>query len=102
MSEVAGLAAACTSEARISPPGPEPRKAAISTPNSFARRRAFGEILAALAAGGWDATGASGPTHDSGFPLAACAFEVSYSAGGFLSGGTIRVMVRSPADTGPT
>ena len=39
-------AVACTSEARISPPGPEPRRPAISTPNSFARRRAFGEILA--------------------------------------------------------
>src|SRR5579863_1824478 len=39
-------AAACTSDARISPPGPEPRTAAISTPNSFASRRALGEILA--------------------------------------------------------
>ena len=43
-------AAACTSEARISPPGPEARTVARSTPNSLASRRALGEILALGAA----------------------------------------------------
>src|ERR1700722_15335801 len=37
-------AAAKTSEARISPPGPDPCKGVMSTPCSLARRRAFGEI----------------------------------------------------------
>ena len=41
------VSAASTSEARISPPGPEPRIVAMSTPSSLASRRALGEILAA-------------------------------------------------------
>src|SRR5579859_7862886 len=40
------VAEACTSEARISPPGPEPCTFTISTPSSLARRRALGEIFA--------------------------------------------------------
>src|ERR1700680_4684715 len=45
--------AAKTSEARISPPDPDPRKLAMSTPCSLASRRALGEIcvLAAAAPG---------------------------------------------------
>src|SRR5271169_5853716 len=39
-------AAACTSEARISPPGPEARTVARSMPSSLASRRALGEIFA--------------------------------------------------------
>ena len=42
-------AAARMSDARISPPGPDPRRPARSTPCSLARRRAFGEILAGCA-----------------------------------------------------
>src|ERR1700722_14541120 len=38
-------AAAMMSEARISPPAPEPWTSARLTPASLARRRAFGEIL---------------------------------------------------------
>src|ERR1700676_5574752 len=53
-------AAACTSDARISPPGPEPRTVAMSTPNSFARRRAFGEILAPGAAVGSEGLAGAG------------------------------------------
>lgn len=50
MAAVAGLAcvfckAAVTSDARISPPGPDPRKLERCTPCSAARRRAFGDIL---------------------------------------------------------
>src|ERR1700744_5913669 len=45
------LAAASMSEARISPPVPEPVTPEISTPSSLARRRALGEILAADAVG---------------------------------------------------
>src|SRR4029077_4212837 len=37
-------AAACTSSAVIVPSGPVPLKPLVSTPNSFARRRALGEI----------------------------------------------------------
>src|SRR5271169_6717340 len=47
-------AAACTSEARISPPGPEARTVARSIPSSLASRRALGEIFAPDA--GADAT----------------------------------------------
>src|SRR6266700_4595064 len=39
-------AAACTSDARISPPGPEACTVVRLTPNSFASRRALGEIFA--------------------------------------------------------
>src|SRR5436190_18162526 len=39
------------SSARISPPGPEPVRREISTPFSWARRRAFGEIRAVPRAG---------------------------------------------------
>src|SRR6202789_589716 len=39
------------SDARISPPPPDPRTAARSTPCSRARRRAFGEILTDCVAG---------------------------------------------------
>src|ERR1022692_3848662 len=47
-----GAEPAGTSAARISPPGPEPRTVARSTPNSFASRRALGEVFTpALAAG---------------------------------------------------
>src|SRR6266853_1557725 len=42
-------AAARISAARISPPGPDPRRSARLTPRSLARRRALGEILAACA-----------------------------------------------------
>src|SRR5581483_1515793 len=38
------LAACMTSSARISPPGPEPRRRVTSTPCSRARRRALGEM----------------------------------------------------------
>src|ERR1700680_888782 len=38
------LAAAKTSEARISPPDPDPRTLVMSTPCSLASRRALGEI----------------------------------------------------------
>src|SRR5579884_3451664 len=41
-------AAACTSAARISPSGPDPRRVARSTPRSLARRRALGEIFAVV------------------------------------------------------
>src|ERR1700686_176027 len=44
--------AAWTSEARISPPEPEPCTVARSTPNSLARRRALGEIFALVGAAG--------------------------------------------------
>src|ERR1700685_4231335 len=53
-------AAAGTSDARISPPEPEPRTVERSMPLSFARRLALGEILAlhdaagGKAVGGWD------------------------------------------------
>ena len=87
-------AAACTSEARISPPGPDPRKPEISTPNSLARRRALGEIRAlgaapgpGVAAAAWagstllcDTARAPGAVADS-------------SCGGFSPGATIHAMV---------
>ena len=38
LAEAGAAAAACTSEARISPPGPEPRTAEISTPDGYAVR----------------------------------------------------------------
>src|ERR1700689_5283694 len=91
----AGAAAdACTSEARISPPGPDPCRLETSTPNSFARRRALGEILA------------PGATACSGAVAAACAgsfvlcdtarapgAEKDSSAGGFSPGATIHAIV---------
>src|ERR1700685_4324057 len=46
--ELADAPAACTSLARISPPGPEPCTREISTSSSFARRRALGEIFAVV------------------------------------------------------
>src|SRR5580704_17165225 len=39
----------CTSSAVIVPSGPVPRTSEMSTPRSFARRRAFGEIYAVAA-----------------------------------------------------
>ena len=52
-------AAFMMSSARISPPGPDPRSVAMSTPCSRARRRAFGEILAPAAETGSGAAGAA-------------------------------------------
>src|SRR5579872_6436000 len=64
-------AAACTSEARISPSAPEPRTLAKSTPNSLARRRALGEILAL--AGGAEAVVLAGVAGREDDPVCACA-----------------------------
>src|ERR1700722_6198279 len=80
--DAAGAAAACTSDARISPLALEPRTVAITTPNSFARRLALGEILALWAADVWGAFGVTGVACVSVFALAAGAAD-SFLVGGF-------------------
>src|SRR5580704_2578508 len=96
--DAAGVPADCTSDARISPPGPEPCRVARSTPNSFARRRAFGEILAFRAGEDSDATAAIGAAWVSLHPCAparavGAAVADSFSVGGFSPGATIQAMV---------
>src|SRR5208337_77675 len=95
--EAAGAAAACTSDARISPPGPVPRTVAISIPSSFARRRAFGEILALCVGDGSETpaaagTGAAVLLCDPARAVCALAAD-SFSAGGFSPGATIQAIV---------
>src|ERR1700722_7575648 len=101
--EALGVAAAWISEARISPPGPEPRTPPRSTPNSLARRRALGEILALAAtvvSGAFEATAAA---CDSVFPRAAgAAAPDSCSVGGFSPGATIQAMVWPTGMSAPT
>src|SRR5580700_1072119 len=94
--EAGAAAAACTSEARISPPGPDPRSLETSTPNSFARRRALGEIFAFVAAAtaGGAATIAPAGSLLLCEPARAPGAEAAGSvAGGLSPGATIQAMV---------
>src|SRR6202166_4141360 len=101
--EAMGVAAAWISEARISPLGPEPRRPARSTPNSLARRRAFGEILALAAADDSGTLEATGAAWDSVFPRAAgAAAPDSCSVGGFSPGAMIQAMVWPTGMSAPT
>src|SRR5580700_5414111 len=89
--DATGAAAACTSAARISPPAPEPQTLAISTPNSLARRLAFGEILALATAEGSGIPAAIGAT----CVFARAAGGVDWLLlGGFSPGAKIQAMVR--------
>jgi zona occludens toxin (predicted ATPase) len=92
----AEAADACTSDARISPLAPVPRTVEMSTPNSFARRRAFGEILA-------DEVGDCTVVADAGEAGASIFIEEparavgadadEFSVGGFSPGATIHAIV---------
>src|SRR4029077_15996731 len=80
----ADLAAFMTSSARISPPGPEPRKPATSTPCSRASRRPLGEmrISDGAAAPGLLATALAAPV-----PAAALSWRRPVCAGDVAIGG---------------
>src|SRR5258706_16351603 len=76
-------ATARMSEARISPPAPEPRTSARLTPRSLARRRALGEILTGWAVdGAGDGAGVTGRFADAAVGIE----EAAGTAGGFFSG----------------
>src|SRR3984957_437361 len=105
--DAAGLPADCTSDARISPPGPEPCRVARSTPSSFARRRAFGEILAFWAGEDPDVAAATGAACVSVFPCeparaVGAAVADSFSVGGFSPGATIQAIVWPTGMSAPT
>src|SRR3981081_908512 len=96
-------AAARISEARISPPAPEPRTSARFTPRSLARRRALGEILTAWFADcGEDCVRVAGCFADAAVDIAEAAgtavvflpdSTATSSAGGTSPGRTIPAMV---------
>src|SRR5579864_3682211 len=83
------------SEARISPPGPEPCKPAMSTPSSLASLRAFGEIFAVaeVTLDAEDATACDASILVWDTALAVGADPAGSSDGGCSPGATIHAIV---------
>src|SRR3984957_20529045 len=86
-------AAACTSDARTSPPGPEARTVARCTPHCLARRRALGEIFAVDVGAGTGMPASLAATREGSIfasdPALAVGAVDSLSAGGSSPGATI-------------
>ena len=95
----------CTSSAVITPSGPVPGTSAISMRNSFARRRAFGEICGAIRATAvFAATVACAPTAVCAAPPMARRADTAVRAfaGGFSPGATSHAIVSPTGITAPT
>ncbi len=98
-----------TSSAMISPPGPVPLRFVMSTLSSFARRRAFGEILMLPAAAATSGSGAAAAA--AGAAAAGCCIEPAPvrpvatdapAAGGCSPGFSSHAIVCPTGTTAPT